>query len=273
MVQRSPGANANGKFATLELNVSGSVAWLYLNRPGAMNAINSAMVAELREALAIVSGDSSIRVLVLSGKGKAFCAGGDLVSLQEGMAPATDGSLDYLSASQSNYNTLRHLPIPVVAAVNGLALAGGLELLLACDVIFAAESARIGDAHANFGVFPGAGGAAVLPERVGLNRAKYLMFSGDNFPARDFVACGLVQEVVPDHELEDSVSAFATKVAAKSPASLRRMKEVANGTVGRTTEEALLHEADLVRQHMRSFDMNEGLAAFREKRKPSFKGY
>jgi enoyl-CoA hydratase/carnithine racemase len=171
------------------------------------------------------------------------------------------------------YARLRNLPKPVIGALNGLTMAGGLELALSCDILFAADSVKIGDAHANFGVFPGAGGAAILPKRVGLNNAKYLLFSGQTLPAAQFLASGFISEVVSAEQLNERVAAFAATLTTKSPIALRRMKEVANASLDRAVEDALRHELLTLRQHLRSHDMNEGLQAFREKRKPDFKGY
>lgn len=185
----------------------------------------------------------------------------------------TPGIKDFLDRCDDVYGLLRRLPKPVIAAINGITAAGGLELAMCCDIIFAAESAKIGDAHSNFGVFPGAGGAAVLPKRVGLNRAKYLLFSGDYLSAAELERFGLVNRVVPDGDLLGEVEIFAAKLAAKSPLVLRRMKEVANSSLDQSQDAALRHEMLNLRQHTRSYDLEEGLKAFAEKRKPEFKGY
>ena len=168
---------------------------------------------------------------------------------------------------------LRNLPKPVIGALNGIVMAGGLELALCCDVLFAADAVRIGDAHANFGVLPGGGGAAILPRRVGLNMAKYLLFSGKALPASEFIASGFIKEVVPAERLTESVVEFVKVVIAKSPIALRRMKLLANAAMDQAVDQALRHEQLVLRQHLRSHDMSEGLAAFREKRTPEFKGY
>ena len=161
----------------------------------------------------------------------------------------------------------------IALTVNGLAMAGGLEMVMACDLVFAAESAKLGDAHSNFGVFPGAGGAAILPRRIGLNRAKYLLFSGENVSAQEMMEWGLVNKVVPDADLRQSVQTFTDKLSDKSPAVLRRMKAVANRSMNVDEPAALADEMLNLRAHMRSWDMREGLTAFAEKRKPNFRGY
>jgi len=251
----------------------GAGAWITLNRPDALNALSFGLMRELGDALAQARADDAVRALVITGTGRAFCAGADLKEVAEAQAHAKPGDPDFLDLVQTVFGELRTFPKPVIAAVNGLAIAGGLELIMACDLVFAAESARLGDGHSNFGVFPGAGGAALMPRRIGLNRAKYLLFSGDHFSAREMMDMGLVNRVTPDAELVSTVDAFVDKLAQKSPAVLRRMKAVANRSLDQSQQAALTDEMLNLREHSRSYDMQEGLAAFRDKRKPVFKGY
>jgi enoyl-CoA hydratase/carnithine racemase len=160
----------------------------------------------------------------------------------------------------------------VIAAVNGLAPAGGLEVVLACDVVLAAESARLGDAHSNFGVFPGVGGAAILPRKVPANVARYLLFTGDAMSAAELKGYGLVNEVLADAELKARAQALADEFAKKSPLVLARMKRVASEAADKSAADALRHELLELRDHQRSYDIKEGLRAFAEKREPQFKG-
>ena len=250
----------------------GRAAWIYLNRPKAMNSITTVMALELENALEKVESDANVHSLVLSGKGQAFCAGADLKVFLASMNETENLGSDFLDHVTVAMNHLRNFPKPVIVALNGLALAGGLELVMCCDIVFAAESAKLGDVHSNFGVFPGAGGAAVLPRKIGLNRAKYLLFTGDMITAREMVDCGLVNRVVAENDLESSVQALADKLSVKSPLVLRKMKEVANNSMDQSEQASLRHELLTLRDHIRSHDMQEGLSAFSEKRKPKFKG-
>ncbi len=260
-------------YSTIKYERRGAGAWIVLNRPDQLNAISIGMLDEIGDAVACARSDEAVRALALTGAGRAFCAGADLKEVAREQARLKPGDPDLLDRVRSVFADLRALPKPVIAAVNGIALAGGLEMIMACDIVFAAESARIGDAHANFGVFPGAGGAAILPRRIGMNRAKYLLFTGDHISAREMMEMGLVNRVTADGELIAAVEALAERLATKSPAVLRRMKAVANHSFDQSEYAALTDELLNLRDHMRSYDMQEGLAAFREKRKPEFKGY
>ncbi|WHY88900.1 enoyl-CoA hydratase/isomerase family protein [Neobacillus novalis] len=261
------------KYETIQFERRGAGAWIILNSPEKMNSVSSTMLMELETVLSECQSDSTVQAIVLTGTGKAFCAGADLKNVLSSLNHSEPGMKDFLDQFDEVCGLIRKMPKPVIAAINGLALAGGLELVMCCDIVYAAESAKIGDAHSNFGVFPGAGGAAILPRKIGLNRAKYLLFSGDFLSAAELERFGLVNQVVPDGDLGLEVEKFVEKLATKSPLVLRRMKEVANASVDQTQDAALRHEMLNLRQHVRSYDLAEGLKAFAEKRKPEFKGY
>ena len=189
--------------------------WITLNREKDMNSLSGLMLTEITEVLAAAEKDNDLRVLVLTGKGRAFCAGADLKEVLTGLGQKKGTEPDFLDKAQVAMNTLRHFSKPVIGALNGLTLAGGLELAMCCDVIIAAESAKIGDAHSNYGLFPGGGGAAILPRKIGLNRAKYLSFTGDIIPAGEMMEYGLVNQVVPEGELEKTVEALVKKTGGE----------------------------------------------------------
>lgn len=254
----------------------GATAWITLDRPDAMNALSDTMCREMLAAIEQIEHDPEVRVLVLTGAGRAFCAGADLKGVLDASAdaPGADDPLNaFLDRVAGTIDRLRALPKPTIAALNGLTMAGGLELAMACDLMIAAESARIGDAHANFGVFPGAGGAAVLPRRIGPTAAKYLLFTGDTMAAADLVPLGLVNRVVPDGELVTEVDKLASRIASKSPLVLRRMKQAVADGLDQPQATALRLERLVLDAHRHSHDIREGLAAFVGKRKPEFKGY
>ncbi|MBT3533855.1 MAG: enoyl-CoA hydratase/isomerase family protein [Rhodospirillaceae bacterium] len=246
-----------------------------LNRPDALNSISPAMIDDLNIALDGIEGRTHLCALSITGNGRAFCAGADLKAAKERMAGA-----DAATVNSQFLDALRHLllriegfPAPVIAAVNGLALAGGMELLLACDLVLAAESAKLGDAHANYGLVPGGGSSVRLPRKIGPTRAKQLIFTGAFLPARQMLDWGLVNQVVPDDGLQAAVDELIATLAARSPVGLRRMKRMIDDGQEQSLEAALRYELALNAQHAASHDRTEGLAAFAEKRKPIFKGH
>jgi len=249
----------------------GAVAWFVLNRPDEMNALTDEMLTSLNDFLDSNEQDETVRCIVITGAGRAFCAGADLKAAanSDTLPP---GVPDFIDRVGEVYNKLRSFPKPVIASLNGFTMAGGLELAMCCDLVIASESAKIGDAHANFGVYPGAGGAAILPRIVPANVAKYLLFTGKLLSAEEMKLYGFVNEVVADENLEEATQALAAVVASKSPLSLQRMKVVANATSGQSAQAALAQEQVLFRQHMRSADAAEGLSAFTQKRTPEFQG-
>ncbi len=160
----------------------------------------------------------------------------------------------------------------MIAAVNGIAAAGGLETILACDLVIAAESARIGDAHANYGLIPGGAGSIRLPRKIGPTRAKALLFTGRFLAARELMAMGLVNQVVADEALATTVEELVAEIAAKSPLSIAAMKQLVRDGLEQSLDTAIKLEYTMLQAHMRSEDVAEGLDAFENKRRPEFKG-
>ncbi len=247
-----------------------STAWLTLNRPKDMNSLSEAMLDVMLAKLLEIEADKSIRVLAITGSGSAFCAGAYLKEVTMEKSP---GEPDLVDRAVNVLTIIRDFPKPVIAAVNGIALAGGLELVMCCDLIYAAESAKLGDAHANFGVFPGGGGAAILPRLIPVCVAKKLLFTGEFVEAERFREWGLINAVYPPELLIEEVQKVADQLSEKSPLVITRMKRVVNQCQDKTRDDALRHELLELSNHRRSYDMNEGLEAFENKRKPNFKGY
>jgi enoyl-CoA hydratase len=252
--------------------VRGQVAWVTLNRPKAMNALNIESARLMSAYFAQAAADNAIRVVVFTGAGAAFCTGADLKEAVEG-ANAPPGEPNFFDHTLKAFGLLRNMPKPVIIALNGITMAGGLEFALCGDIIIAAAGTQIGDGHANFGVYPGGGGASILPRKVPQNVANYLLLTGKTMTAEALMGYGLVNEVVPAEDLQAHVQTLGESIASKSPASLRRMKEVAITTLDRSRDDALRHDLVQFNDHWRSYDLAEGLQAFAEKRKPVFKGY
>jgi enoyl-CoA hydratase/carnithine racemase len=248
-------------------------ATISLNRPEAMNAINGELVQEMEKALDAIEDDPLLRATILTGTGNAFCVGADLKFILGELKqerPLKEGFLGDVSHMLAR---LESLPVVLIGAVNGIALAGGLELLLCCDLIIAEESAQFGDAHSNYCLIPGGGSTQRLPRRLGDNRAKQLLFFGDFYGARLMEQWGLVNEVVPDGGLDEAISRIVSKLVTKSPLVLRRMKSLVNKGRELPLPEGLEMEIDTLEEHRSSYDMQEGLQAFREKRDPIFLGH
>ena len=246
--------------------------WLTLNRTAALNAITPEVVDGLNTALAAAENDPAVHAVVLTGNGRAFCAGADLKYVRQTTQGDESAVARFLDSVLGVMGRLEKFPKPTIAAINGMALAGGLELVLCCDLVIAARSARLGDAHANFGLLPGGGSSVRLPRKIGPTRAKYLLFSGDFVPAEELVAAGLVNRVVDDAELLDAAAQFVARLRNKSPLVLRRMKALVDDGLEQPVETALRLELLASEVHAHSHDMKEGLAAFEEKRKPRFIG-
>lgn len=247
--------------------------WITLNRPEAMNALNPVMVGRITQALQLARDDSEIRCVVLTGTGRAFCAGADLSALPRAAAGAPSPMGAFLAEANDMMDRLQDLPKPVVASVNGLALAGGLELVLCVDLVIAARSARFGDSHANFGLLPGGGASARLPRAIGKARAKHLLYTGEAVTAEQFYDQGLVSQVVEDEQLAQETERLVEKLVAKSPLGLRRMKALVDQNLDLPLNAALASERLMNEIHASSHDMQEGLAAFAEKRRPNFLGH
>ncbi len=260
-------------FSTLRFERRGAGAWIILDRPEVLNSVNPAMVADLDRALELVERDPAVRCVVVTGEGRAFSVGGDLKAAAELAAEQGDAATDrFLEAISRVLSRLEALPVPVIAAVNGFALAGGLEIVLCCDLVVAAENARFGDAHARYGLLPGGGGSVRLPRKLGANRAKYLMFTATQVTAARMMEWGLVAEVVPAAALAGRVEALVADLAGKSPLALKRMKRMIDDGLEQPLDQALRLEQTVCALHNLSHDRNEGLAAFNEKREPRFLG-
>ncbi|NKQ56959.1 enoyl-CoA hydratase/isomerase family protein [Amycolatopsis sp. K13G38] len=255
----------------------GAALWLRLNRPDTLNGLNQAILDGLNAGLDEAESDPGVRTVVITAEGRAFCAGADLRYVRTlNSSPAPDGAYSagqlFLRRVAPLLNRIESFPKPVLAAVNGLAIGGGLELLLCCDFAIAAESARIGDGHAVYGQIPGGGASVRLTRRLGLARAKQLMFTGELHPAAHFRGTDLITEVVADDELDEHVQRIADVIAQRSPVGVARMKALANDGLEVPLPVGVRMELEASALHEKSEDWREGITAFAEKRAPEFRG-
>jgi 2-(1,2-epoxy-1,2-dihydrophenyl)acetyl-CoA isomerase len=261
------------QYDTILVAVADGVATLTLNRPDRLNSFTVAMHEEVRAALAAIRADRAVRCLVLTGAGRGFCAGQDLSD--RAVAPG-DAPRD-LGASIESYYTplvlaLRYLPMPVIAAVNGVAAGAGANIALACDLVFAARSAGFIQSFAKIGLVPDSGGTWVLPRLVGRARALGLALLGEKLGAEQAEAWGLIWKCVDDADLMPTVQKVAAQLAAGPTRGLARIKQAMQASDGMSLEQSLDLERDYQRELGRSRDYAEGVAAFVEKRTPRFTG-
>ena len=260
-------------YETILYAVADGIARLTLNRPDRLNSFTDAMHAEVRDALGKVKTDRSVRVSLLTGAGRGFCAGQDLSD----RAVAPGGAAVDLGASiERNYKplvlALRALPLPVVCAVNGVAAGAGANLAFACDIVIAAKSASFIEAFCKLGLIPDTGGTYFLPRVAGTARAMGLAMLGDKLSAEQAAAWGLIWQCVDDAEFSAAVERLLTHLATAPTRGLARTKQALYASAANTLEAQLDLERDYMRELGYSDDYREGVAAFTAKRPPKFIG-
>lgn len=261
------------KFEHILFSVEEGVAILSLNRPAQLNSFNTRMHEEVREALKQVRRSPDVRALLLTAEGRGFCAGQDLSD----RSVAPDAQMPDLGESiEKFYNplirTLRDLPLPVICAVNGVAAGAGANIPLACDLVLAGRSASFIQVFCKIGLIPDSGGTWMLPRLVGTARAKALMLLGDRLSAEQAQEWGLIYQVVDDEVLREEALKLARHLASQPTHGLALIKRSINASLTNSFDEQLEVERDLQRLAGRSQDYREGVAAFMEKRTPSFQG-
>ncbi len=260
-------------FETIIFEMSMGVARLRLNRPDRLNAFNVQMHAEIRQVIDLLESTPNLRVLLLTGVGRAFCAGQDL---RERKTEPGSPPPDLSDALERRYNPLvrrlTRLSAPVVCAVNGVAAGAGANLALACDVVIAAKSAKFIQSFASIGLAPDAGGTWILPRLAGQARAMGLAFTAEPLSAQTAEQWGLIWKAVDDDRFNDEVEALVAKLAAASPLSLAAIKRAMRSSGTATLDQQLDLERDLQKQLGFSEDYAEGVRAFMEKRSPNFLG-
>jgi 2-(1,2-epoxy-1,2-dihydrophenyl)acetyl-CoA isomerase len=258
---------------TVLLRVEHGVAWITLNRPERLNAFAGTMRDDLHDAIARAADDEAVRVLVITGNGRAFGTGADLEVTGDLVDRGDSEAFERLVESGMRaVRRLRAVRQPVIAAVNGPAAGAGASLALACDVRIASDKASFGLTFNRIGLHPDWGGSWFLPRLVGAGRAAELILSARMVPADEALRIGLVERVVPADRFEDEVRAFAAELAAKPPLALAAAKRTLARSLDATLDEILAAERDEQMACFRSADAREGIAAFNEKRPPVFRG-
>jgi enoyl-CoA hydratase/carnithine racemase len=247
------------------------VATLSLNRPDKLNAINKDLAIALNESLGRLTTDKSVLVVVITGAGRAFCAGGDLGLIGEGRKKNDTTELEpLLRAGMHSVLKIRSMAQPVIAAVNGPAAGAGMNIALAADIRIASENATFGQNFVKVGLFPDYGGTYFLPQIVGPAKAAEMFYTGDMIDAREALRLGIVNRVVPAAQLEAETTELAKKIAEAPSVSIRAMKNALFGSHKLELEKALDEEVEQQLKCFRSQDCREGITAFLEKRPPKF---
>lgn len=260
----------SNEFILVEVNAG--VMKVTLNRPAVLNSFNTAMSRELRAALEESRADKSIRAVLLTGAGRAFCAGQDLSEVP----PSSEGIADLGATVRATYTplikTIRKLELPVVCAVNGVAAGAGANLALACDIVFASDNASFIQSFAKIGLIPDSSGTFFLPRIVGLPRATAMMMTAEKISAERAYEMGMIYRVCPADTLMEQATTLATELAAMPTRALGLTKRALNASLENDLDAQLEVEAELQREAGRSRDFAEGVSAFLEKRKPLFTG-
>ena len=250
------------------------IATMTLNRPDKMNAFSPGMQDSMYRVVENVSRDETVRVLIITGAGRAFCSGADVKAMAEGFdRPAPqERPREPVTERISLHVLMQKCEKPIIAAVNGAAAGGGLDLALACDIRIASDKARFAELYIRRGMIPATGGTYYLPRLVGIDKACQLIWTGDMIDAREAERIGLVTTVVPHEELENATRELAEKLAKGPPRAIQKSKRAIYQGLDMDLESTLKHVNSLVRELQQSDDHKEGARAFVEKREPVFRG-
>lgn len=257
-------------FKNVQIEKKEGIAIIKINRPQALNALNKETIIELTNAVGDLNNDKKIKCAILTGEGdKAFIAGADIKQMSN-MTPLE--AKEFSELGHSMLKKIEDSRLPFIAAINGYALGGGCETLMACDICIAAKSAKLGQPEINLGVHPGFGGTQRLPRLVGRMKAKELLLTGRNIDAEEAFQIGLVNMVVEDEKLMETAEKIAGKIASKSSVQMQFIKELVNKCTDIDLSSANSMEVSYFASGFSTKDQKEGMKAFLEKRKPEFKG-
>ena len=255
-------------YETIKYETKEQIAYITVNRPKAMNALNSQVLEELYAAFKEAGENDDIRAIILTGEGKAFVAGADIAEMSK-MSPVEAREFGKKGHKLMNY--IHNVETPVIAAINGFALGGGCELSMACDIRVASETAKFGQPEVGLGLIPGFAGNLRLPRLVGKGMAKYMILTGEMIDADEALRIGLVQKVVAPEDLVGEANRIAEKICAQAPIADKYAKDVINNGYDMDLKSASAYEVNTIGIPFASEDRKEGTSAFLEKRKPVWK--
>ncbi len=225
---------------TVSMKKEAPLGWIYLNRPDKLNVINEKMIEELRQSVEQMEKDNEVKVIIITGNGKAFCAGADISHFKT-LNP--EGAWLFAKKGRELMDYIENVRKPVIAMINGYALGGGLEIAMACDIRIASDDSQVGLPEITLGIYPGFGGTQRLPRLVGKGKALELMFTGDRIPSTEAQKIGLVERVVPKEKLEEETRGLAMKIASQSQTSLAEIKLLVNKGIDSPMDTALNMES------------------------------
>jgi enoyl-CoA hydratase len=269
LLRRQAAAGQPWTVREVSLEIKENIATIRMNRPAARNALNEKVLGELKDVVAQLRDDPAVWVVIITGEGPAFVAGADIRAM---LAKDLKQIEEFTRFGQDVMNDIERLNKPVIAAINGFALGGGLELALACDIRLASSEAWMGLPEVGLGIFPGFGGTQRTTRLVGKGRACELIFTGDHISAEEAASIGLVNRVVPPQQLMDEARRLAERIATRGPLAVAGAKVAINQALRTGLDDGLAVELDGVIQTFTTQDQKEGMTAFLERRKPEFKG-
>jgi len=258
------------EYKNLIIDIKDGIAIVKVNRPKALNALNSETLDEIKNAAVSLNNNKDVWVVIVTGEGdKAFVAGADIVEMKD--MTALEG-MQFSQRGHEALSALENMSKPVIAAVNGYALGGGFEIAIACDFIYASDKAKVGFPETTLGIHPGFGGTQRAAKLVGLAKAKEMIFTGKTITAQEAYEMGFINKIVPHADLMKEVLSLAEKIKANGPFAVRLAKECVNKSLYLGMDEGLMLEAKDFGLCFATKDQKEGMTAFVEKRKPTFKG-